>query len=291
MTEEKRSRLGRGLAALIGDVGDESQGTAQNAVRGQKKVPIEFVRPNPNNPRKKFAAEDLEDLVQSIKEKGIIQPILVRALAHVTDVYEIIAGERRWRAAQQAGIHEIAVNIIEVNDREALELAIIENVQRADLNAFEEAAGYQKLIDDFDYTQNDVSKIIGKSRSHIANTLRLLKLPELTRQMLIDGRLSAGHARALLAVEDADVLAKKVVEAGLSVRELEKLIQSPEKTQEFKKQAKAAPVKDTDTLALEKILTDLLGLKVTIKSSGEKGEVKIYYNTLDQLDGFCKRIY
>jgi ParB family chromosome partitioning protein len=291
MTDEKRSRLGRGLAALIGDVGDAETTTPAQSGRGQKKIPIEFIKPNPNNPRKTFTAEELDDLAQSIKEKGIIQPILVRPRTDVRDVYEIIAGERRWRAAQQAGVHEVPVTIVEVNDREALELAIIENVQRSDLNAYEEAAGYQKLIDDFHYSQEDVSKIIGKSRSHVANTLRLLKLPELSKQMLIDGRLSAGHARALLAADDADSLAKKVVEAGLSVRELEKLVQSPEKKQAFKKQSKIAAVKDTDTLALEKILGDLLGLRVVIKSAGEKGEVRIHYNTLDQLDGLCKRIY
>jgi ParB family transcriptional regulator, chromosome partitioning protein len=286
MTDEKRSRLGRGLAALIGDVDEPVQ---VEAIRAQKKVPIEFLKPNPSNPRKNFLPDELDDLAQSIKEKGIIQPILVRALRGVADVYEIIAGERRWRAAQQVGIHEVPVNVVEVSDREALELAIIENVQRADLNAFEEAAGYQKLMDDFDYTQNDLSKIIGKSRSHVANTLRLLKLPDLTRQMLIDGRLSAGHARALIGVDDPDSLAQKVVALGLSVRDLEKLVQSPEKTDERKKTV--INTKDADTLALEKILTDLLGLKVTIKNVGERGEIKIEYKTLDQLDGFCKRIH
>jgi len=290
MTEEKRSRLGRGLAALIGDAGDESQ--APNKINvGIKKVPIEFVRPNPNNPRKTFLSEDLEDLAQSIREKGIIQPIVVRAVSGVADVYDIIAGERRWRAAQQAGIHEVPVSVIEVDDKEALELAIIENVQRSDLNAFEEAAGYQKLIDEFNYTQNDLSKVIGKSRSHVANTLRLLKLPELTRQMLINGSLSAGHARALLGSDDPDRLAQKVVDAGLSVRELEKLVQSPDNFEKSTKKPKPISHKDTDTLALEKILSDLLGLKVVINSAGEKGEVKIFYNTLDQLDGLCKRIY
>ncbi len=289
MADETRSRLGRGLAALIGDVG-EDQNSLERA-RGQKRVPIEFLRPNPSNPRKTFSESELEDLSNSIKEKGIIQPIIVRSIPGVADVYEIIAGERRWRAAQRVGVHEIPVSVLEVSDKEALELAIIENVQRADLNAFEEAAGYQKLIDEFSYSQSDLAKIIGKSRSHVANTLRLLKLPDATKALLIDGSLSAGHARALLSAEDPDTLAKKVVQSGMSVRELEKIVQSPTAADELKSRPVVSVHKDADTLALEKLLTDLLGLRVSIKNSGEKGEVRIQYSTLEQLDGFCKRIH
>src|SRR5579872_5818684 len=223
MAEDSRSRLGRGLAALIGDTGDESGAIARS--RGQKKVPVEFLRPNPRNPRKNFVETDLEDLTQSIKEKGIIQPILARTVPGVADHYEIIAGERRWRAAQKAGLHEVPIIAVEADDRQALELAIVENVQRADLNPLEEALGYQQLEHDFNYSQQELAKIIGKSRSHVANTLRLLKLPERTKQLLSQGLLSAGHARALLTMADADAIADKIVAQGLSVRDVEKLAQ------------------------------------------------------------------
>ena len=205
MAEEMRPRLGRGLAALIGDSGDES-GAIERA-RGQKRVPIEFLRPNPRNPRKRFGEEDLADLTNSIREKGIIQPILVRTIPGMADTYEIIAGERRWRAAQQAGLHEAPIVIVEADDKQSLEIAIIENVQRSDLNALEEAQGYDQLGQDYGYSQSELAKAIGKSRSHIANTLRLLKLPAASRSMLADGHLSAGQARALLSVADPDSVA------------------------------------------------------------------------------------
>ena len=187
MSEEAgRSRLGRGLAALIGDVGDEM--AAVDRARSQRLAPVEFLRPNARNPRKNFVDADLDDLAQSIRERGIIQPIVVRTVPGLVDVYEIIAGERRWRAAQKAGLHDVPVLLVEATDKEALEIAIVENVQRSDLNAIEEAAGYEQLMAQFDYTQLDLSKVIGKSRSHIANTLRLMKLPESVRQQVIDGR-------------------------------------------------------------------------------------------------------
>src|SRR6202142_3359740 len=216
---ENRPRLGRGLAALLGGA------TPQHAEvsRGTRQTPIEFLRPNPRNPRKRFDDSELDELAASIKERGIIQPIVVRAITGVADAYEIIAGERRWRAAQRAGLHEIPIVVIEAGDREALEIAIVENVQRADLNALEEAAGYTQLGADYGYSHNDIARIIGKSRSHIANTLRLLKLPEYARWLLASGQISAGHARALLAVSDPDAVAGRIVAEGLTVRDVERL--------------------------------------------------------------------
>lgn len=288
MAEEHRPRLGRGLAALIGDAGDE--GGAVERARGQKRVPVEFLRPNPRNPRKAFEEADLDDLANSIREKGVIQPILARTVPGVADAYEIIAGERRWRAAQRASLHDVPIIVVEVGDREALELAIVENVQRADLNALEEAMGYEQLANEFSYSQNDLARIIGKSRSHIANTLRLLKLPEGAKKYLAEGAISAGHARALLTMPDADAVARKIVDRGLTVRDVEKLAQD---AQEPKTRA-AARVKDegadADTRALEKALTEALGLNVAISHRGEAGEVRIRYKSLDQLDALCQRL-
>jgi ParB family chromosome partitioning protein len=288
MAEEHRPRLGRGLAALIGDAGDE--GGAVERARGQKRVPVEFLRPNPRNPRKAFEEADLDDLANSIREKGVIQPILARTVPGVADAYEIIAGERRWRAAQRASLHDVPIIVVEVGDREALELAIVENVQRADLNALEEAMGYEQLANEFSYSQNDLARIIGKSRSHIANTLRLLKLPEGAKKYLAEGAISAGHARALLTMPDADAVARKIVDRGLTVRDVEKLAQDAQEP----KTRSAARVKDdgadADTRALEKALTEALGLNVAISHRGEAGEVRIRYKSLDQLDALCQRL-
>ncbi len=294
MAEEAgRSRLGRGLAALIGDVGDEV--SAVERTRGQRRVPVEFLRPNPRNPRRSFGEADLEDLASSIREKGIIQPILVRTLPGMADVYEIIAGERRWRAAQRAGLHEVPVILIEAGDREALELAIIENVQRSDLNALEEAMGYDQLIGEFGHSHNDLAKIIGKSRSHVANTLRLLKLPDGVKTMVSEGMLTAGHARALLTVPDPESVAKRVVERGLNVRDVERLAQdeaaAAAATGTTTGSMRAArSEKDPDTRALEKALEDVLGMIVSIQHGTRGGEVRIRYKTLDQLDGLCRRL-
>src|SRR5437588_7266297 len=205
MAHDERSRLGRGLAALIGDVGDEA--AVLERTRSQRRVPIEFLKPNPRNPRRVFADPELDELAASIRERGIIQPILVRTVRGAIDAYEIIAGERRWRAAQRAGVHDVPVVLLEVTDREALELAIIENVQRSDLNPLEEAMGYQALADEFKHAQDDIAKIVGKSRSHVANTLRLLRLPDDVKAYLTDGRLTAGHARALLNHPEPEALA------------------------------------------------------------------------------------
>lgn len=290
MAEEHRPRLGRGLAALIGDAVDE--GAVVDRARGQKRVPIEFLRPNPRNPRKAFEEADLEDLANSIREKGVLQPILARTIAGVADAYEIIAGERRWRAAQRAGLHDVPVILAEVGDREALELAIVENVQRADLNALEEAMGYEQLSSEFGYSQADLAKIIGKSRSHIANTLRLLKLPEGAKGLLAVGSISAGHARALLTIPDADAVARKIVDQGLTVRDVERLAQEAQnpKAERAAVPGKHAPEGDADTRALERALTEVLGLAVTIAHRGEAGEVRIRYKSLDQLDSLCQRL-
>lgn len=286
--DPSKSRLGRGLAALIGDMGDEVSVVERS--RGQRRVPTEFLRPNPRNPRKTFSDEELEDLSNSIREKGIIQPILVRALPGMADVYEIIAGERRWRAAQRASLHEVPISLVEATDREALELAIIENVQRSDLNALEEALGYEKLMNDFGYAQADLAKIIGKSRSHVANMLRLLKLPDSVKQMLAEGLLTAGHARALLAVDDPEAVARRIVEQGLNVRDVERLGQDETKAANPPKTPRAKAEKDPDTRALEKALEDVLGLHVSIEHGPKGGELRLKYTTLDQLDDLCRRL-
>lgn len=288
MAEDARRRLGRGLAALIGDAGDEA--TAFDRARGQRKAPIEFLRPNPRNPRVAFREEDLADLAASIREKGIIQPIVVRTVAGVADAYEIIAGERRWRAAQLAGLPDVPIIVHEADDREALELAIIENVQRADLNAIEEARGYERLSRDYGYSQTDLAKIIGKSRSHVANTLRLLNLPEASRRLVSDGAISAGHARALLAIDNPDDVARRIVDEGLTVRDVERLGQIESGVAARSKERKPRIEKDADTLAIEKMLTDALGLKVTLQHHNESGELRVRYATLEQLDGLCKRL-
>ena len=281
--EEPRSRLGRGLAALIGDSGNETDAVVR--ARGQKRVPIEFLRANPRNPRTVFDEPELQELTDSIREKGIIQPILVRTVPGVADAYEIIAGERRWRAAQRAELHDVPIVTIEADDKQALEIAIIENVQRANLNALEEAQGYERLATDFGYSQVDLAKVIGKSRPHVVNTLRLLKLPDATRDLLSAGLITAGHARALLGSIQPDVLAARIVAKGLSVREIERLVQV-EKDQALAPDAppRAKAIKDADTRALEKRITDRIGLAIDIKHKGDTGEVRLRYTSLEQLD-------
>ncbi len=282
--EETRSRLGRGLAALIGDSGGEADAVVR--VRGQKRLPIEFLRPNPRNPRTVFDEADLAELTDSVREKGIIQPILVRTVAGQADAYEIIAGERRWRAAQRAGLHDVPVVTVEADDKQALEIAIIENVQRTNLNALEEAEGYERLGIEFGYSQGDLARVIGKSRPHVNNTLRLLKLPERTRHLLSSGQISAGHARALCNAGDPDGLAERIVTRGLSVRAIEDLIkrekEEAERAEGFARVSRK--VKDADTRALERRLTDRVGLAVDINHKGEGGEVRLKYASLEQLD-------
>ncbi|MDG4884434.1 ParB/RepB/Spo0J family partition protein [Mesorhizobium sp. WSM4884] len=290
--DQSRKRLGRGLAALIGEIDRPSAPEKPStSVAADGKVPIEFVSPNPKNPRRHFGDADLTDLAQSIREHGVVQPVVARPSPSQPGRYEIIAGERRWRAAQRAGLTEIPLIVRDVNDRTALELAIIENVQRADLNPVEEAQGYQQLIDEHGYTQADLGQVIGKSRSHVANTLRLLKLPNVIQSMLVDGDLSAGHARTLVTAEDPAGLAKRIVKEGLSVRQAEALAQMPAgPTPAEAKSAASAPEKDPDTLALEKLMTDTIGMIVSIEHKGKGGTLRINYRTLEQLDELCRRL-
>jgi ParB family chromosome partitioning protein len=288
MAEETRSRLGRGLAALMGDVGAESAVSDRGAQKTPRRVPIENIKPNPRNPRRTFADDDLAELSQSIKERGIIQPIVVRALKGEKDKYEIIAGERRWRASQKAGLHDVPIVLLDVGDAEALELAIIENVQRTDLNPLEEAAGYQSLASDYSHSQEDIASIVGKSRSHITNTLRLLKLPDSVKAFINEGKLSAGHARALVGQPNPEQLAQDIVSRGLNVRQAEALRQDNAKDAPKKSKAKAR--KDADTAAVEKRLSDLLGLAVEIKHGTRGGHLQIKYKTLEQLEDVIKRL-
>jgi ParB family chromosome partitioning protein len=288
-----RSRLGRGLAALIGDVDDEPTPERDKA---QRRIPVEFLRPNPRNPRTRFVEEDLDALANSIRERGIIQPIVARPLPGLADVFEIIAGERRWRAAQRAGLHEVPIVVIEADDRTALELAIIENVQRSDLNAIEEALGYERLVSEHGYSQTDLATTLGKSRSHVANTLRLLKLPESVRDRVVRGEFSAGHARALLAVKNPDQVALKIVEQGLNVRDVEHIAKSESDAAQVSSgepstsRKRKAPEADSDTRALAGALEDALGMIVRIDHRGTAGELRIRYATLEQLDALCRKL-
>jgi ParB family chromosome partitioning protein len=289
MADEARSRLGRGLAALIGDVGDED--AALDRSRSQKRVPIEFLRPNARNPRRTFADAELDELAASIRARGIIQPILVRTVRGSADAYEIIAGERRWRAAQRAEQHEVPIVLLEADDREALELAIVENVQRSDLNAIEEAGGYQALIEEFGHKADDIAAIVGKSRSHVANTLRLLKLSDSIKAYVLSGQLSAGHARALIGQPNAEAFAADIVKRGLNVRQVEDLARKDGKRQARHVRKTGQMGKDPNTEALENRLTNAIGLLVTIehRASGG-GVVEVRYRTLEQLDDIARRL-
>ena len=283
------SRLGRGLAALMGDVGEET--SVADTGRKPRRAPIENLRPNPRNPRRMFTEAELDELSDSIRERGIIQPIVVRALQG--DNFEIIAGERRWRAAQRAGLHDVPIAIIEANDAQSLEFAIIENVQRADLNAIEEASGYLALMDDFNRTQDEVAQIVGKSRPHVANTIRLLKLSEPVKQLVRSGKISAGHARLLVGQPNAERIAQEIIDKGLSVRQLE-----ADMRKEDAAEARGAvretkgfdATKDPDTRALEKRLSDALGLEVGVDHRGEGGTLRIKYRNLEQLDAVLRKL-
>jgi ParB family transcriptional regulator, chromosome partitioning protein len=284
------SRLGRGLAALIGDVGDET--SAADSSRKPRRAPIENLRPNPRNPRRSFTDSELDELSVSIRERGIIQPIVVRALQD--DNFEIIAGERRWRAAQRAGLHDVPIAVVEANDAQSLEFAIIENVQRTDLNPIEEASGYLALMDDFNRTQEDVAQIVGKSRPHVANTIRLLKLSEPVKQLVRSGKISAGHARLLVGHPNAEQIAQEIIEKNLSVRQVEAQLQQEAATQRREPQREskgnANATKDADTRALEKRLSDALGLAVSVDHRGEGGTLRIKYRDLEQLDAVLKKL-
>ncbi|HCP00741.1 MAG: chromosome partitioning protein ParB [Alphaproteobacteria bacterium] len=284
-----RPRLGRGLSALLGDDGDDYQDPGKPGPA--RDLPIEQLHPGRFQPRTNFDEAELTSLVDSIREKGILQPILVRSDPVQNGLYEIIAGERRWRAAQRAQLHEVPVIIRDLGDQEALEVALIENIQRANLSPIEEAEGYQRLMDGFNHTQEALASAIGKSRSHIANTLRLLTLPGEVRQMVDRGELTAGHARSLVGREDAITLARQIVIEGLTVRDIEARVGTGRKA----KSSKNKPVaKSSDTLALERDLTNVLGLKVTIRPEGGedtgRGILAIEFKTFDQLDDVLYRL-
>ncbi len=298
MTDEgKRKGLGRGLAALLGEdpVAPAASADTDRAAPRQLSLPIEHLVPNRYQPRTKFDEEALAQLADSIREKGIIQPIVVRR-AKEAQRYEIVAGERRWRAAQRAQLHQVPVVVRDFSDAEALEIAILENIQRQDLNAVEEALAYRRLQREFNYTQEQLGQALGKSRSHIANTLRLLGLPETVRTMIVDGKLTAGHARTLVAADQPESLARRIVSEGLNVRQAEELV-AGEKSAKAGAKPKAGgsaprPEKDADTLALETSLSDQLGLKVAIAldGQGEAGELRISFKDFDQLDDLCRRL-
>jgi len=276
----QKSRLGRGLASLIGDAPITQPRIPPEGE--QRMVPIEQIRGGKLNPRKTFKEDELTELADSIREKGLVQPILVRPEPGSSNSYEIVAGERRWRASQRAGLHMVPVIVRDLADQEVLELAIIENVQRADLNPIEEAAGYQELIERYAYTQERLAEVIGKSRSHLANTLRLLKLPITVQSMVEDGKLTAGHARALVGREDAEAIAKKIVDSQMNVRDVEALVQAGTESVQTTRRVRD---KDADTKAFEKELADMLGLKVEIRrGSGESGVLQIKYGNFDQLE-------
>ncbi len=284
--------MGRGLAALIGEANEEAIGLDRAQNQGQRRAPVEFLRPNPRNPRKTFADASLDELADSIREKGILQPIVVREYPGETGQFEIVAGERRWRAAQRASLHSVPIVVIEATDKESLELAIIENVQRSDLNAIEEADGYAHLMREFGYTQADLGRIIGKSRSHVANTLRLANLPDTVKKLVADGSLTAGHARALLPLSDPEPVAKRILAQGLSVRDAERIAQEqlnpgPAKSERIPAKLE---IKSADTVALEKSLRDATGLLVDVVHRGEGGEIRIQYKSIEQLDTLCRRI-
>lgn len=283
---ETRRGLGRGLSALLGEA--EEIAHAVSPADGVREIPIELVHANPAQPRRHFPEAELEELAASIRENGVLQPILVRPSSTRAGEYEIVAGERRWRAVQRTGLTAIPALVRALNDDKAFEIAIIENVQREDLNPLEEASGYLSLMHRFAYTQDKVATAVGKSRSHVANMLRLTQLPEGVRDHVIMGRLSAGHARALLTAANPEQLAELAVKNGLSVREVEALAKTgggPKKASGPRK----AP-KDTDTAALEADLEDVLGMSVDIVDRGGSGEVRIKYATLEQLDELCRRL-
>ncbi|RDV05705.1 ParB/RepB/Spo0J family partition protein [Undibacter mobilis] len=289
------SRLGRGLASLMGEAAQDSP-AADNSPRRPRKAPVEKLHPNPRNPRRDFTEAQLIELADSIKERGIIQPIVVRQLPN--NEFEIIAGERRWRAAQRANLHEVPIAIVDATDVQSLEFAIIENVQRADLNAIEEAAGYVALMEQCNHTQEQVAQIVGKSRPYVANLVRLLKLPDPVKRMVREGKLSAGHARLLVGHANAQVLAEMAVDENMSVRQLEEWVREDnakpgDATMDLQMKKIAAGVakqKDPDIRALERRLTDALGLDVSIDAKGEKGTLQIKYKDLDQLDAVLRKL-
>ncbi len=284
MNFNQKKRLGRGLAALIGD--DEASEVQRGPATGLRQLPVDMLRASKSNPRKSFTEEDIDTLSQSIKSKGVLQPIIVRPID--TGEFEIVAGERRWRAAQKAQLHDVPVIVRDLDDRESLEIALIENIQRSDLNPLEEAQGYKYLMQSYSYTQQQLAESVGKSRSHIANTLRLMSLPDSIQKRIEDGLLTAGHARALVAAENPQAVADQIIKLGMSVRQAEDLVR---KAANKGKTKSVTPHKDADTKALEASLAQNLGLSVSIVHHGDKGGmVQITYKTLDQLDDLARKL-
>jgi ParB family chromosome partitioning protein len=285
-SSEVKPRLGRGLAALLGEAKPTAsgEGSATTAVR---EAPIEFIRSNPRNPRQNFPDEEMDELTASIRERGILQPIVVRPVSGVQDTYEIVAGERRWRAAQRAGRHTVPIISLMLNDREALEISIIENVQRTDLNALEEANGYAHLASEYGYSHADIGRVVGKSRSHVANTLRLLALPESVRGLLADGSITAGHARALLTVAQAVDVAKRIVEDDLTVRDVEKL------SSLSSSEVRIRTVKEVDPHIKDLIqrLSLALGTTTSIVNSKRVKEIRIKFKEFEQLEFICNKLF
>jgi ParB family chromosome partitioning protein len=288
MADEGRSNLGRGLSSLLGD--EESAGAEAGALKGFKSVPIEFLRAGRYQPRHDADDDQIGDLAQSIREQGILQPILVRRHPEEPDAFEIIAGERRWRAAQLAELHQVPVVVKELSDQESLEIALVENLQRQDLSALEEAEGYRRLMDEFSYAQEGLAQAVGKSRSHVANMMRLLGLPDPVKELLQDGKLSAGHARALLKSDRAVALARRIVDSGLNVRQTEALVQAKGKKAGASKKGRKKIAKDADTVVLERDLAALLGLKVEIEFGHDGGTLTLHYGSLEQLDDILHRL-
>ncbi|WP_297802388.1 ParB/RepB/Spo0J family partition protein [uncultured Brevundimonas sp.] len=292
MSERQRG-LGRGLSALLGENAQEAVAVDGGAVApaGVQRVPIENLKPNPDQPRKVFKKEDLDELTASIRDKGVLLPILVRSQPGEPGVYQIIAGERRWRAAQAARVTQVPVVVREMDDVEVLEVGIIENVQRADLNPMEEANAYAQLMEKFGRTQDAVAGVVGKSRSHVANTLRLLQLPPEVRDHVVHGRLTAGHARALITAPNPQELAEEIISKGLNVRQTEMLARkSAEGPKPSKPKTAVNQEGAADIAALEQDLSDALGLKVVLADKGGKGMITLNYSTLEQLDDLCRRL-
>lgn len=293
MSDKKIERrgLGRGLSALMADVNLVAQEPDQAPRRAESYIPIERIVPNPEQPRRTFQPEALDELAASIREKGVIQPLIVRRHPENTEHYEIVAGERRWRAAQMARLHELPVVIREFTDTEVLEVAIIENIQRADLNPLEEALGYRQLMERFGHTQEKLAEALSKSRSHIANQMRLLQLPDEVQEMLRAGKLTAGHARAMITAENPVKLAQDAVAKGLSVREVEKFAKLPANSRAASKPTAPKGEKDADTRALEADLSATIGMKVSIDHAGfDGGRLTVQYRSLDDLDRICQAL-
>jgi ParB family chromosome partitioning protein len=293
-----RKGLGKGLSALLSDdrpvvdvIADVSNTSMAGPASGRRMLPIEFLERNKEQPRHHFNQEHLDELTNSVKEKGVLQPILVRSIG--IDKYQIVAGERRWRAAQKAGIHEVPVVVRDLDDGEVLQVAIIENIQRQDLSSVEEAVAFRRLMDEFGHTQEGVAEVVGKSRSHVANLLRLLSLPQDVQQLVDEGKLSMGHARALIGAENPSAIAKRIVSEGLSVRQVEEIIRGLKgrpKRQSANKGFLPDSSKDADTIALEKDLTAAMGMKTSISHESQGGSVTIRYEDLEQLDELCSKL-